>query len=1075
MAWRVAMVTLVTWMTSFAYAGVESTARAVAPPFLREFFWWMNPGYGPWVGWMTSFLIGTYACLYVMSRASRFRTYRYLTVNTGHFHSGGKMYYRSERDGPLYRVDLKKAKGIDMAGSLVSPEYEYFPVGGSFLGFSESTLLGTHPVKRISANELPQGLVILFDAETVAGIGWRFGNSLVTARHLADLATELWVQGSNARVRVNTLFSVPPRDRFEFTGADIASAELPQSTWSQIGSKQIKPGQLSNKASGRVRVYGADQEGVYESYGDLVVNATEQKARGTISYKVSTLPGFSGSPVILRNSTGGTSIVGMHICGDYNKRGMNHGACIAALSLHLTGTISGGTKLTLEKVLNESSLQGDKQDYFDQWDELEDFVIDENPDGIKDLYHNDKMWDKEDRDVRGKIRGFDDEGGSGSDGDFNEAANKIPRSARPSEMEAPKEVDPHAFVNNDYLAPPSETDVQRIGRQVAARDDTEEGRLTKAYRASVESFAPQYAPVMTGLLKGEIPWSSTASSPAYFPQQLVKKCDATPDDIQRLFRKLFEGDHSALIEAAGFTYASLVDNPKSSIVDPMMEFRHYRDHTRALIMSNKKTDQILPAGDGKAFFRHIGMADGANRKKARREPLKLNPEETAFLESIGVTGMYALPPNDENAVRRSMTVQAAKQTTTRGLPMMEFMTDAWVMSMKMNAGTIPDLKYGESAVEQIFAGFDDTSAGWTRRYRNHTKKGWVKKHAVQLCQLGFGRLLARASCLDSLPSMTPEEMVHLGLRDPVELFVKEEGHTEKKVRTETWRLICNISLGDCMVQAYLNHGMNKQQIRDYQSGAVVSHTCGMGHHDEGIQRLGSHIENLFPNGRVVSTDASGWDMSVSRDAIMADATNRCLRVFQSLKEEQAVGTAMAIMADKLCTSCHVFTSGRDLWSVDVYGITASGLPDTTTQNSYMRGLGAFLAGTGSAMTAGDDLLSSSPLDEDALKRQGTITKDGLEIANWKLGETIPFTSHGLKRSATGKWTAEFQNVSKSLHKLMLENRDEGNAPAADQLGGVAFAMRHSDVQLEQLSDLCKFKGWTFPEKSEWSWNGDLCG
>jgi hypothetical protein len=36
-------------------------------------------------------------------------------------------------------------------------------------------------------------------------------------------------------------------------------------------------------------------------------------------------------------------------------------------------------------------------------------------------------------------------------------------------------------------------------------------------------------------------------------------------------------------------------------------------------------------------------------------------------------------------------------------------------------------------------------------------------------------------------------------------------------------------------------------------------------------------------------------------------------------------------------------------------------------------------------------------------------------------------------------------------------------------------MRNSDVQLKQLSDLCKFKGWTFPEKSEWSWDGDLCG
>ena len=383
-------------------------------------------------------------------------------------------------------------------------------------------------------------------------------------------------------------------------------------------------------------------------------------------------------------------------------------------------------------------------------------------------------------------------------------------------------------------------------------------------------------------------------------------------------------------------------------------------------------------------------------------------------------------------------------------------------------------------MEKIFAGFDDTSSGWTRRYRNLSKRTYVAKHAVALAQLGFGRLLARASMLGSLSSMTPEEMVHLGLRDPVELFVKEEGHSEKKAATETWRLICNVSLADCLVEAYLGNDLNKQQIRDYQAGAVVSHTCGMGHHDEGIDRLGSHIENLFPNGRVVSTDASGWDMSVSRDAIMADATDRSLRVFRSLASrgltqpgcQQAVGTALGLMADKLCMSCHTFVSGNDIWSVEVYGITASGLPDTTTQNSFMRGLGAIIAGTKSAACAGDDLLLSSPLNEAALKGQGTITKEGMTVSNWKLGEPIEFTSHDLERDPAGKWTSTFKNVSKSLHRLLLQFRE--TPPAADVIGGIAFAMRSSDGQLKQLSALCEFKGWTFPDRSEWAWDGEVC-
>ena len=223
------MGTIVTWLSSFVYSGVDSTFRAVMPPFLRELLGWFNPGYGPWVGWMASFCLGLYACLFMLHRASRYRTYRYLSVNTGHFYSGGRMYYRGDADGPLYRVELKKAKGVDLAGSLLAPEYEYF------------------------TTDLPQGLVILFDGETVAGVGWRYENTLVTARHLADNASELWVQGTKSRVRVNTIFAAPPREKYEHTGADIASANLPQSTWSQIGSKALskKTGQVLEAADGR--------------------------------------------------------------------------------------------------------------------------------------------------------------------------------------------------------------------------------------------------------------------------------------------------------------------------------------------------------------------------------------------------------------------------------------------------------------------------------------------------------------------------------------------------------------------------------------------------------------------------------------------------------------------------------------------------------------------------------------------------------------------------------------------------------------------------------------------------------
>jgi len=1091
---------MASWLSYLCHAALGGAFRAFTPPAVHGMLMMFTPAYGPWFGWIGSIATGVYFSMFLVHRFMRFRAYRILTVNTGHFSSGGRMYYRQSVDGPLYKVDLKKSKGSDLAGNLVCPEFEYFTVGGSFLGFSESTLAGSQPVKRIASTALPQGLVILFDGEAVAGVGWRFDDTLVTARHLADNVSELWVQGSKSRIRVNTCFSTPPRDNYEHTGADIATAVLPQSTWSQIGSKAMKRTQLSIRGSGRVRVYGADAEGVYESYGDLVPNSLEQTKYGTIGYKVSTLPGFSGSPVILRTPNGGNAVVGMHICGDYGKNGQNHGACAAALSLHLTGTVSCGAKLTLDALLSESPLPKDKQDIFHTWADLEDYTLSQEASpGIRGMYHDKDTWDQADREIRDQLWGEEEQWANDSclrkrqprpevmDCVLPFSETTLPMEPKPAPgltLEPAEEVIelyPHAFEESDYLSPPGETE-QELSLRLAAALDSSEGQLLGDYKKAVDSYAPQFAPLLTGFLKGEVPWSTTTTAPSKFPQELVPKRAATPEDINRLFKKLFEGDHTAITEATGFTYASLVDSPPSSVQDPFQEFRNYRDHTRTLIDKSKGTGQVMAAGDGQPFFKHIGKAKGGNRKKSRTEPLRLTEEEKAFLKTIGVEGEYVLPPNDEKSILKSMSVQAQKQTTERGLPTLDSPAAlaAWLRAMKLNAGTMPDITYGAPCLEKIFAGFDDTSSGWTRRYRNLSKKTFVAKHAVALAQLGFGRLLARASCLDTLPSMTPEEMVHLGLRDPVELFVKDEGHAEKKATTETWRLICNISLADCLVEAYLGNDLNKQQIRDYQGGAVVSHTCGMGHHDEGIDRLGQHIENLFPNGRVVSTDASGWDMSVSRDAIMADATDRALRVFRSeacrgLTQpgcEQAVGTALGLFADKLCMSCHTFVSGNDIWSVEVYGITASGLPDTTTQNSFMRALGAIIAGTKSAGCAGDDLLSSSPLKEAALRSQGTITKEGMTISNWKLGEEIDFTSHGLVRSPEGKWTSTFRNVSKSLHRLLLQFREI--PPAADVLGGIAYAMRNSDEQLRQLGALCAFKGWTLPDRSEWAWDGEVC-
>jgi hypothetical protein len=99
----------------------------------------------------------------LMERARRERDFRSLELRTGHFNSNGRMYYREDKEAPLYRVNLKKTKGYAGDGSLISPEYEYSLIGELYFGFSESTLTGAAAVKRIPQSALPAGMVIIFD------------------------------------------------------------------------------------------------------------------------------------------------------------------------------------------------------------------------------------------------------------------------------------------------------------------------------------------------------------------------------------------------------------------------------------------------------------------------------------------------------------------------------------------------------------------------------------------------------------------------------------------------------------------------------------------------------------------------------------------------------------------------------------------------------------------------------------------------------------------------------------------------------------------------------------------------
>jgi len=991
----------------------------------------------------------------IWSRVEHYWNFVTLTVKTGHFTADGKLYFRETVDSPLYRVELKKSKGADpVTGNLCSPEYEYTPVHKPFIGFlSESTLTGAAPVSRLKDKALPAGLVTLFDGDIVAGVGFRYDDRLVTARHLIENVQDLWVQGSQGRVQiVNPVVQTPPVENFEHTGADVCTVEIPQKAWSQISCKALHRGQLSSKGNGRVVVYGADREGLYQSTGELHANGKEQKTKGTIGYRVNTLPGFSGSPVLMRNQNGQMSIVGMHICGDYSRENRNHGVCASALSLMLNGTVSPGEKVTTSLIMSESALPGDRQELFDDWN-----LLSFERQAIEQLEREEieaEEWER--------ICGDDFEGSSQRKAPKKKDAARMYRG-----FNERNHVEP--VTGYEYSAPPNESPGDRKERLTMCMDHPQ-SLLIEDYKKAVQAHAPHHAPMLTGFFTGQRAWKMNRDDSSTTLQPRVQKRDATPEDIRTIFQKVCEGDHSAFIDVTQFTYASLVDG--AECMSLFEDFRNYRDHGRGLISQEKKSNLIFKTKDGVPFFRVIGHTKGSKKKNVRDEAIGLTEEDKKLLRSLQIEDEFKLPPNTESAILKSMEAQAAKQIAAREYPLGPDMLDSWIRAMELNVGEEKPEKlcFGVEALNRIFFQLDNKSSGWTSRFINMDKKATVTKYTGQISRIIIGRLLARACLADEIPSMTPEEMFHHGLADPAQIFIKEEPHGAKKVEQETWRMIHCTSLIDACCQSYLGNELNKLQIADYQGGALVSHTSGMGHHDAGIAHMGKQIERLFPSGLVCCADASGWDLSVSRDAILADAMQRVLRVHMVVDARQSVGTAIGLVTDKLVASCHLYATGDFVWAGDVYGVTSSGSPDTTSQNSFMRGLGAILAGARTPMDAGDDLVTSAPTNDAVLKGHGTLTKEGATVVNWRRGEVVSFTSHDYRKDpATGVWSARFCNFAKCVHRLLLP----GTTPTEDQLGGVAFAMRHTEEQLATLRALCIAKGWVLPPEDKWSEDEDL--
>lgn len=191
----------------------------------------------------------------------------------------------------------------------------------------------------------------------------------------------------------------------------------------------------------------------------------------------------------------------------------------------------------------------------------------------------------------------------------------------------------------------------------------------------------------------------------------------------------------------------------------------------------------------------------------------------------------------------------------------------------------------------------------------------------------------RIELLESAPwelfeddSITPLDMVMMGLCDPVKVFVKGELHSAKKVAEKRMRIICSVSLIDQMVERVLNEGQNSAEIFNFEH---LASKPGMGLHDEGL----AHVNECWAQMDLpAGTDISKWDLSVPQWLLDWDASRRA---WLSGHGQVDKGTLYHKRARLLGWSLVVFSDG-EIWRQTRRGLQKSGSYNTSASNSACR-------------------------------------------------------------------------------------------------------------------------------------------
>lgn len=1040
-------------------------------------------------------------------------------VPLGFFYRDGVSYYR-----PSYEAPLLVATPTSLVSSFGSPDsprvtFTLAPTLPQEKG-SESVLPFSPPI-RMAPDEGPKWLVQLGlqnpDGTVMpVGFGFREQDWLITARHIRDLdtapayqATKLVLYKGSRMVEAQVLevVNVSTEENYEFSGHDLQALRFAPSVFAslQIGSVNSKT--FTATAAGQVAVYGT-LHGLLAVAEGALRQDEKLNAAGVQTHAASTLPGFSGSPLVV-NQNGSFQIAGLHISAAADGKPCNYGVSYWAIQrLRRKLGLSQTTKF--EKLYSylgfaESREAGARQG------EWSDFELDDGAwaDASKDaeveaflfenLMHSNQGKTGMDayREVHGRSGGRRREPRSETVDLFTITQEEIPNHEARLQLwfEKLEDLCPGRWVRSELVREFTQTGRQTFKQYIDKvvglehRAETLEGRTFHYYRyqeplddeevgdvvapLASESAAPGLSQsvtlqqaaqrslrsraafgqvsqtstlpdVMAMSHLGDKYWKDRANSPVPRAAQPFESFNAYPEypyseqELERCFRTYV--DTRDPMELLSFLDAG------SSRVLGLKCFDEYRVYLAA---GSKERCKLRGLGQGvcmrdKASLPFLIKAGRYAENGTKPDvPMKTMDKDTAewVEQHLGVQmtdpeldGKYVMPASGKAALTSSLRHQAGRQTPGSWSHLQAAMDEKLLPFFdSFPRSKNPLLGWGEHFDTIVDEMDGDKSAGWSSRYRSGTKSYW-KDHREALFYLVSCRLVLRLADATLLYTLDPLDMVERGLADPREAFVKSEPHDADKAKSSRWRVIWGISIVDSVLQALLHRRQNKADMAAFQAGRLNCVAGGLGHHDEGITRLGAAFEWISGEeaDNITCNDASGWDLSVSRDAIFMDNIDRrahlccipegahvtlgceCGEEISNL-ELFCDFTRVLLGTEACCNTAHVLAFGGQLWECQVFGLTASGIPSTTAQNSSVRSLQALLCGAKRALAVGDDLLYSGSVDIRSVLKCGTLAKE--ELFSPPEGP-IDFTSH-LFRKRDGVWCAEFDNYPKLLARLIF--------------------------------------------------------